>query len=67
VPIEYISKYHQEEEVVLLDGTVLKVSPGDLTEGRTLGFECVQIKAKVVWEELGAYFALCDRAKPDRR
>jgi hypothetical protein len=67
VPLEHISKTHREEDVVLLDGTVLKVSPGDLKEGRTLGFQCMQIKAKVDWDELGAYFALCDQAKPDRK
>ena len=53
--------------MILLDGTVLEVRPGDLKEGRTLGFECVQIKAKADWDELGAYFELCDRAKPGRR
>jgi hypothetical protein len=62
VPIEHTSKTHREEDVVLLDGTVLKVSPGDLKEGRTLGFQCVQIKARVDWDALGAYFALCDAA-----
>jgi hypothetical protein len=67
VSVELISRFPEEKEVILLDGTVLKVSPGDLTENGTLGFECVQIKANVDWDELGAYFELCDRAKPGRR
>jgi hypothetical protein len=73
VSVELISKFPQEKEVILLDGTALKVSPGDLREGcRTAftpevgvyDFECVQIKANVDWDELGAYFALCDGARP---
>ena len=86
VSVELISKFPEEKEVILLDGTVLKVSPGDLKECGLKGssgdvtergttttcahdpgpydFECVQIKARVDWDELGAYFALCDKAKP---
>jgi hypothetical protein len=73
VPVELVSDYPGEKEVILLDGTVLKVSPGGLKEGSrkafteevgTYDFEGVQIKARVDWDELGAYFALCDEARP---
>jgi hypothetical protein len=72
VPVEYLSKFHEEKEVVLLDGVGLKVSPGDVAEQCTTaftaevgsyGFECVRIKARVDWEALDAYFALCDKAR----
>jgi hypothetical protein len=70
--VEQISKYAEENEVILLDGTVLKVSPGDIVdqgripftnEAGRYNFECVQIKARVDWDELGNYFALCDQAR----
>jgi hypothetical protein len=63
VSVELMSNAPEEKEVILLDGTVLKVSPGDVSEARFDGFECVRIKARVDWDELGAYFALCDQAK----
>jgi hypothetical protein len=63
VPIEYVAKWHKEKEVVLLDGTVLKVAKqDDITEGE-YDFECVRIKAEVVWGGLDYYFDLCDRAR----
>jgi hypothetical protein len=67
VPIKYVAEWHKEEEVVLLDGTVLKVArEGDITEGGPgYDFECVQIKARVDWEELDDYFALCEQAMVD--
>jgi hypothetical protein len=37
--------------VILLDGTVLKVSPGDLSEVGIDGLEYVKVKAKVDWDE----------------
>jgi hypothetical protein len=66
VSVELMSNAPWEKEVILLDGTVLKVSPGDVSETRFDGFECVRIKARVDWDELGAYFALCDQAKTVR-
>jgi hypothetical protein len=67
VSIELISKFPEEKEVILLGGTVLKVRPGELIEVGNYDFECVHIKATVDWDELRAYFALCDRARPARR
>jgi hypothetical protein len=62
VPVEYIAKFHGEKEVLLLDGTVLKVAKQDDIEGAGYGFECVRIKAEVDWDELDGYFHLCHQA-----
>jgi hypothetical protein len=72
VAVDQISKFPKEGEVIMLDGTELSVSSGDLKErSRTpftaevarYDFTCVQIKAKIVWDGLLPYFALCDQAK----
>jgi hypothetical protein len=72
ISVEHISKYPGEKEVILLDGTVLKIRPGDVIDRSSTAFtqevgaytfECVQIKASVDWDELDNYFALCGRAR----
>jgi hypothetical protein len=73
VSVEQLSEFRETREVVLLDGTVLRVSPGRLrTHSRTaftdevgtLEFEWVQVKATVDWDQHCAYVGLCNQAKP---
>jgi hypothetical protein len=73
VSVEQFPQFPEEKAVMLLDGTVLRVSPGHLrTHSRTAvsdgvgphEVECVQIKATVDWDPQCAQVALCNQAKP---